>query len=67
MVVEPERHIAGFAKASAPIIPWSTPEASATFHLHRVLSQIRELGKKAAVVLDPPVRSTPSSMSFTLA
>jgi len=28
-------------------------EASATIHLHRVLSKIRELGKKAGVVLDP--------------
>ena len=52
MVVEPERHIAGFAKAGADHLLVHA-EASATFHLHRVLSQIRELGKKAGVVLDP--------------
>ena len=52
MVVEPERHIAGFAKAGADHLLVHA-EPSATFHLHRVLSQIRELGKKAGVVLDP--------------
>jgi ribulose-phosphate 3-epimerase len=52
MVVEPERQIAGFAKAGADHLLVHA-EPSATFHLHRVLSQIRELGKKAGVVLDP--------------
>ena len=52
MVVEPERHIAGFAAAGADHLLVHA-EPSATFHLHRVLSQIRELGKKAGVVLDP--------------
>jgi ribulose-phosphate 3-epimerase len=52
MVVEPERHIAGFAKAGADHLLVHA-EPTATFHLHRVLSQIRELGKKAGVVLDP--------------
>ena len=52
MVVEPERHIAGFASAGADHLLIHA-EPSATFHLHRVLSQIRELGKKAGVVLDP--------------
>src|SRR5580698_3559725 len=52
MIVEPERHIAGFAKAGADHLLVHA-EPSVTFHLHRLLSQIRELGKKAGVVLDP--------------
>jgi ribulose-phosphate 3-epimerase len=52
MVVEPERHIASFAKAGADHLLVHA-EPSATFHLHRVLSQIRELGKKSGAVLDP--------------
>ena len=52
MIVEPERYLAAFAKAGADhlLVP---AEPSATVHLHRVLSQIRDLGKKAGVVLDP--------------
>ena len=51
MIVEPERYLAAFAEAGADhlLIP---AEPSATVHLHRVLSQIRDLGKKAGVVLD---------------
>ena len=52
MVVEPERHLADFAQAGADhLLVQSDP--SATRHLHRVLSRIRDLGKKAGVVLDP--------------
>ncbi len=52
MIVEPERYIADFAKAGADhlIVP---AEGSATIHLHRVLSQIRDLGRKAGVALNP--------------
>lgn len=52
MIVEPERYIADFAEAGADhlIVP---AEGSATTHLHRVLSQIRDLGKKAGVALNP--------------
>lgn len=52
MVVEPERHLVDFAKAGADhlLVP---AEPSATIHLHRVLSQIHDLGKQAGVVLDP--------------
>jgi ribulose-phosphate 3-epimerase len=52
MIIEPQRYIEVFAKAGADhlLIP---AEASATTHLHRALSEIRELGKKAGVVLDP--------------
>ena len=52
MIVEPERYLADFAKAGADHLLVHA-EASATIHLHRVLSKIRELGKKAGVVLDP--------------
>jgi ribulose-phosphate 3-epimerase len=52
MITEPERHISGFAKAGADHLLVHA-EPSATVHLHRVLSQIRELGKKAGVVLEP--------------
>ena len=52
MIVEPERYIVDFAQAGADhlIVP---AEASATTHLHRVLSQIRDLGRKAGVALNP--------------
>jgi ribulose-phosphate 3-epimerase len=52
MIVEPERYIADFAKAGADHLVIHA-EASATIQLHRVLSQIRDLGKKAGVALDP--------------
>lgn len=52
MIVEPQRYIADFARAGADHLLVHA-EASATVHLHAVLSQIRDLGKKAGVVLDP--------------
>jgi ribulose-phosphate 3-epimerase len=52
MIVEPERYLDVFAKAAADHLLVHA-ETSATNHLHRVLSQIRDLGKKAGVVLDP--------------
>jgi ribulose-phosphate 3-epimerase len=52
MIVEPDRFIADFAKAGADHLLVHA-EPSSTIHLHRVLSQIRELGKKAGAVLDP--------------
>jgi ribulose-phosphate 3-epimerase len=52
MIVEPERYLADFAKAGADHLLVQA-EPAATIHLHRVLSQIRDLGKKAGVVLDP--------------
>ncbi len=52
MIVEPERYLDVFAKAGADhlLVP---AEPSATVRLHRVLSQIRDLGKKAGVALSP--------------
>jgi ribulose-phosphate 3-epimerase len=52
MVVEPERCLGDFAKAGADHLLVQA-EPSATIHLHRVLSRIHDLGKKAGVVLDP--------------
>ncbi len=52
MIVEPERYLGSFAEAGADhlLVP---AEPGSTIHLHRVLAQIRELGKKAGVVLNP--------------
>lgn len=52
MIVEPERYLGVFAKAGADHLLVQAEHAS-TFHLHRTLSGIRALGKKAGVVLDP--------------
>ena len=52
MIVEPERYLDVFARAGADhlLVP---AESSAVLNLHGVLSRIRELGKKAGVVLNP--------------
>ena len=52
MIVEPERYLAAFANAGADHLMVQA-EPGSTIHLHRVLSKIRALGKKAGVVLDP--------------
>src|SRR4051794_6292450 len=52
MIVEPERYIEDFARAGADHLLVHC-EANATIHLHRTISQIRELGKAAGVVLNP--------------
>lgn len=52
MIVEPERYLDAFAEAGADHLLVHC-EPSATIHLHRTLSQIRELGKVAGVVLNP--------------
>jgi ribulose-phosphate 3-epimerase len=52
MVVEPERYLRTFAEAGADHLLVQA-EPGSTLHLHRVLTQIRALGKKAGVVLDP--------------
>lgn len=58
MIVEPERYLAAFAEAGADHLLVQA-EPGSTVHLHRVLARIRELGKKASVVLDP---ATPPDM-----
>ncbi|MBI2711681.1 MAG: ribulose-phosphate 3-epimerase [Bdellovibrio sp.] len=50
MVSEPEKWVEPFAKAGADVI---TVHAEATPHLDRLLRQIRELGCKAGVSLNP--------------
>jgi len=55
MIVEPEKYVADFAKAGADII---SVQVEACPHLHRNLSQIKDLGKQAGAVLNP---STPLS------
>src|SRR5262249_6908572 len=52
MIVEPERYIDTFARAGADHLLVQA-EPGSTIHLHRTLGRIRELGKKAGVVLDP--------------
>jgi ribulose-phosphate 3-epimerase len=52
MIVEPERYLDAFVKAGADHLLVQA-EPGSTIHLHRVLTQIRELGKKPGVVLDP--------------
>jgi ribulose-phosphate 3-epimerase len=52
MIVEPELRVADFAKAGADIISVHA-EQTATIHLHRTLNQIKDLGCKAGVVLNP--------------
>jgi len=50
MIVEPERYVADFASAGADMMTVH-PEASP--HLQRTLAQIRELGARAGVALNP--------------
>lgn len=52
MIVEPENYMRDFAEAGADHLLVQS-EPSSTIHLHRALSQIRELGKKAGAVLNP--------------
>ena len=52
MIVEPERWLERVSAAGADHLLVQS-EPSSTLHLHRVLSRIRELGRKAGVVLDP--------------
>jgi ribulose-phosphate 3-epimerase len=63
MIVEPERYLAAFAKAGADHLLVQA-EPGSTIHLHRVLTGIRELGKKAGVVLDPA--SPPELIEYVL-
>jgi ribulose-phosphate 3-epimerase len=50
MIVEPERYVESFQKAGADRI---SVHVEASPHLHRTLQQIRALGARAGVVLDP--------------
>ncbi|MGL6100754.1 MAG: ribulose-phosphate 3-epimerase [Fusobacteriaceae bacterium] len=50
MIDAPERYLQEFADAGADMI---TVHAEATVHLHRTIQQIKALGKKAGVSLNP--------------
>jgi len=63
MIVEPERYVDDFAKAGADHILVHA-ETSATTHLHRLLSHIRSLGKKAGAVLNPA--TPPEALDYVL-
>jgi len=52
MIVEPERYLSAFVDAGADHLLVQA-EPGSTIHLHRVLSKVRALGKKAGVVLNP--------------
>jgi ribulose-phosphate 3-epimerase len=53
MIVEPERYVADFVSAGAQAV---TVHAEASGHLQRLLTQVRDLGARAGVALNP---STP--------
>jgi ribulose-phosphate 3-epimerase len=55
MTEHPDRHIVAFAQAGADLI---TVHLEAAVHIHRILTAIRELGKKAGIAVVP---STPVS------
>lgn len=50
MIVQPERYVEQFVQAGADIV---TVHAEACVHLQRTLAQIRELGARAGVALNP--------------
>jgi ribulose-phosphate 3-epimerase len=58
MIVEPERYLQAFVDAGADHLLVQA-EPGSTIHLHRVLSRIREMGRKPGVVLAP---ATPPEM-----
>jgi ribulose-phosphate 3-epimerase len=61
MIVEPERYIPEFVAAGADMV---TVHAEACPHLQRTLTQIRELGARAGVALNPS--TPPSALDFVL-
>src|SRR5579872_2881968 len=50
MIVEPERYVDEFARAGADLI---SVHLEASPHLHRTVQQIRALGKRASVAVNP--------------
>ena len=55
MISEPDKYIDLFAEAGAD---WITVHVEACTHLHRTIARIKELGKKAGVVLNPATSLT---------
>lgn len=64
MIVEPERYVEAFARAGAHVL---SVHAEACLHLHRCLGQIRDLGMKAGVAINPstPVESLRELLHLT--
>lgn len=62
MIVEPEKYVQSFADAGADVI---TVHAEACTHLHRTIQQIRSLGKRAGVSLNP--HTPPDDLRYVLA
>ena len=56
MINEPNRYVEQFAESGADII---TVHAEACLHLHRTIAQVKSLGKKCGVALNP---ATPLSV-----
>ncbi|HEV8193081.1 MAG TPA: ribulose-phosphate 3-epimerase [Ktedonobacterales bacterium] len=50
MIVEPERYVPDFAQAGADVI---IVHQEASVHLHRTIQQIKGLGRKAGVAINP--------------
>ncbi|TKB12156.1 ribulose-phosphate 3-epimerase [Desulforhopalus sp. IMCC35007] len=50
MISDPDKYVDQFARAGAD---WITVHVEACTHLHRTIARIKELGKKAGVVLNP--------------
>jgi ribulose-phosphate 3-epimerase len=63
MIVEPERYLTAFAEAGADHLLVQA-EPGSTIHLHRTLGQIRALGKKAGVAINPA--SPPDLLEYVL-
>ncbi|MGA2819979.1 MAG: ribulose-phosphate 3-epimerase [Anaerolineales bacterium] len=63
MIESPEKYVEDFARAGADII---TVHQEACIHLHRVIEQIKELGKRAGVAVNPatPVGSLEEILPF---
>jgi len=61
MIIEPERYLQTFREAGAD---WISVHAETCVHLHRTLEQIRALGAKAGIVLNP---LTPLEYAFEAA
>ncbi|MGH7324894.1 MAG: ribulose-phosphate 3-epimerase [Candidatus Rokuibacteriota bacterium] len=61
MIIEPERYLADFVRAGADMV---TVHAEACPHLQRTLTQIRELGARAGVALNPA--TSPDALQYVL-
>lgn len=61
MIENPEKYVEAFARAGADYI---TVHVEATYHLDRLLTHIRQLGKRAGVALNP--HTPPQVLDYVL-